>query len=328
MTSLPPRPLDDPLVFAPFFRPQVWGGRRLAELLHKPLPADVAVGESWELSAQDLHVSRVAEGPWAGVSLKQLWDERRQELMGDDPAPQFPWLIKWLDCQELLSVQVHPDDAAAQRMLGEPFGKTESWVVLHADPTAKIYAGLKAGITPEELQRRSQDGSVAECLHSFTPQAGDCLHIPAGTVHAVGGGVVIAEIQQTSDATFRLFDWNRVDAQGKSRELHLNQAMECIDFNAGPVNPVEPKRAFVAEHLVHCPYYQLERLTLDTWINVASRGIVLMFLSGTTLLTLPDREYRRLFQPGESVLIPAIIPKVRCERVGHGPATFLCVRQS
>lgn len=331
MTSLPPRPLDKPLVFAPFFRPQIWGGRRLETVLNKPLPAGVSVGESWELSAQDLHISRVAEGPWAGVSLKQLWGERRQELMGDDPAPQFPWLIKWLDCQELLSVQVHPDDATAQRMLGEPFGKTESWVVLHAEPTAKIFAGLKPGVTREELERRARDGTVAECLHEFVPQAGDCLHIPAGTVHAVGGGVVMAEVQQTSDATFRLFDWNRVDSQGKPRELHLDQALESIDFQRGPVQPVLSQQLSASdgaaiERLVQCPYFQLDRVTLSkTWQLQPNSLCVAMVLSGTVTLTTVGDEYRRQFHAGETVLIPARASQLRWTAVEAGPAVLLWV---
>lgn len=312
MTPLPNRPLDEPLVFAPYFRPQIWGGRRLETVLRKSLPPGVAVGESWEVSAQNLHVSQVAEGPWAGATLQQLWGERRQELIGNDPAPQFPWLIKWLDCEELLSVQVHPDDATAQRMLGEPFGKTESWVVLHAEPAAKIYAGLNSNVTRDELSRRSRDGTVAECLHEFIPKPGDCLHIPAGTVHAVGGGVVMAEVQQTSDATFRLFDWNRVDAQGNTRTLHLDQALESIDFQRGPVHPVTPTPrnspaiGVTIERLTECPYFQIDRATLSARWNVPPQGLcAAIMLSGSAWLAADATNYRRLFQAGDTVLIPA-----------------------
>ncbi len=303
--------LDEPLVFTPFFRPQVWGGRRLETLLGKELPAGAAVGESWELSTQALHVSRIADGKWAGQSLAELWAERRNELIGDDPTAAFPWLIKFLDCHELLSVQVHPDDATAQRLLGEPYGKTESWVVLHAEPTAVIYAGLKPGVTREELERRSRDGTVAECLHRFTPRTGDCLHLPAGTVHAVGDGVVMAEVQQTSDATFRLFDWNRVDAQGKSRELHLAQAMESIDFSRGPLRSVTPQRiGDQRELLVECPYYQLERITLNQpWESSGGSLCVAMVLSGTARVTAA--KYQRDVRAGETVLIPAAVESVR-----------------
>lgn len=331
MTPLPNHPLKEPLVFAPFYRPQIWGGRRLESVLQKKLPTGTAVGESWELSAQDLHVSRVSEGPWTGVSLQQLWDERRSELMGDDPAPQFPWLIKWLDCQELLSVQVHPDDATAQRMLGEPFGKTESWVVLHAEPSARIFAGLKPGVTRDELARRSRDGTVAECLHEFVPKPGDCLHIPAGTVHAVGGGVVMAEVQQTSDATFRLFDWNRVDAQGKARELHLDRALESIDFQRGPVLPVVPKRSspadgVVRERLVECPYFKLDRVTLSKPWSLHPQGLcVAIVLSGSATLTTRRETCRRELRAGETVLIPAGVTQLSWTPSDGRPATLLWV---
>jgi mannose-6-phosphate isomerase len=329
----PRSPVNEPLVFAPFFRPQVWGGRRLAELLQKPLPAGT-FGESWELSAQSLHVSTVREGPWSGATLRELWNERRGDLLGDDPSPppEFPWLIKWLDCDDWLSVQVHPDDASAQRILGEPFGKTESWVVLHAEPTARIFAGLKSGVTADELRQRSRDGAVAECLHAIIPKAGDCVHLPAGTVHAVGGGVLIAEVQQTSDATFRLFDWNRVDAQGKSRELHLEQALECIDFQRGPVNPAAPVRGESSEErigrelLVACPYYRLYRLMLSAaWKTSVSGVAAAMVLSGGAYLSTKDRKYRRRFSRGETVLIPAAVEQIFWEPDGPSPTVLLWI---
>jgi mannose-6-phosphate isomerase len=278
-------------------------------------------------------VSRVADGPWAGVSLKQLWDEHRRELIGADSAAptDFPWLIKWLDCRELLSVQVHPDDAAAKRLLGEPFGKTESWVVVHAEPEAQIFAGLKPGVTPEELKRRSLDGTVAESLHRFIPQAGDCIHLPAGTVHAVGG-VVMAEVQQSSDATFRLFDWNRVDSQGKPRELHLDRALACIDFQRGPVDPVTPQRLGSDEHgvrqecLVRCSYYDLERIRLSAPWAVPSRGLhVAMVLEGSALLTVPTGRYRRHCIAGDTVMIPAAVHDVRWEPPKEHAPTLLWI---
>jgi mannose-6-phosphate isomerase len=266
----------------------------------------------------------------------QQRDQQHGELMGTkNKSPQFPWLIKCLDCHELLSVQVHPDDAAAQRLLGEPFGKTESWIVLHSEPTARIYAGLQPGVDRNELIRRAQDGTVAECLHSFTPQAGDFLHIPAGTVHAVGGGVVIAEVQQSSDATFRLFDWNRVDAQGKSRELHLDRALECIDFQRGPLEPkrstrgIDPGQEGVSqETLVRSSHYELTRISLGEPCDLASDGItVYLVLAGTGLLTLPDGEYRRLFPAGELVLVPATVSDISWEPVGSQPVQLLTVQQ-
>jgi mannose-6-phosphate isomerase len=320
-----PPGVDEPLVFDSFFRPQIWGGRRLAELLHKPLRAGAAIGEAWDLSAHPLHVSRVCEGPWAGTSLEELWRDHRRAVFGDGPSPpQFPWLIKWLDCHDWLSVQVHPNDAVAGQLLGESGGKTETWIVVHAEPTARIFAGLKPGVTRDDIVRSSLEGTVAECLHSFTPRPGDCVHIPAGTVHAMGGGLVLAEIQQTSDATFRLFDWNRVDAQGKSRDLHLDQALEAIDFQRGPVEPV-PESSAAVQSLVECPYFRLERRSIaePTDFRVDGMAAVLV-LDGEVELALPGRSYRRQCVCGETVLLPTAIAALRGTPL-RGPAKLLFV---
>src|SRR5262245_60127583 len=215
----------EPLVFEPFLRSMVWGGRRLSEWFGKRLPQG-PVGESWEISAHPQHVSRVAEGPFLGQSLDDLCRCNSREIFGASaPADgRFPLLIKLLDCRDWLSVQVHPTDDIAARLLAGERGKTEAWVVLGADPDARIYAGLVPGTTRADLEARLGHGSVADCLHSFTPRVGDCLFLPAGTVHAVGGGIVLAEVQQCSDATFRLFDWNRVGLDGKPRPLHVHEA--------------------------------------------------------------------------------------------------------
>lgn len=313
------RALDEPLVFDPYFRPQIWGGRRFAEFFGMSLPVGLTIGEAWEISVHPLHESQVSEGIWKGTSLRQLWEELRRELLGEATAApdQFPWLIKWLDCHELLSVQVHPDDSAAQRLLGESFGKTESWVVLHAEPSARIYAGLLPGVTRGELAERSRDGTVAECLHAFVPKPGDCVHIPAGTVHAIGGGVLLAEIQQTSDATFRLFDWNRVDAHGKSRQLHIEQALEVIDFDRGPVSPLVPRRQNIGpgvdrDELVDCSYYRLDRLTIrEPWVTAADGFSVWIVFSGAPRLSVPGAGYQRTCRHGDVVLVPAAVGAVR-----------------
>ncbi len=207
----------DPLVFESYLRPQVWGGRRLAELGKALAPG--AYGEAWEISAHKHHPSRVLEGPLRGMTLAELWDSRARELYGSHraPPPRFPLLVKFLDCRELLSVQVHPSDELVRELAADEAGKTETWVILDTEPGARIYAGLKPGVTRQDVLRHLDSASVADCLHSFVPKAGDCLFLPAGTVHAVGGGVLMAEVQQSSDATFRLFDWNRPGPDGRLR---------------------------------------------------------------------------------------------------------------
>lgn len=231
--------LNRPLRFEPFLRPMVWGGRRLARDLGKMPAADGLYGESWEVSDHPTHASRLVEGPAdvLGKTLPELRASLAAELIGRR-APAFPWLIKFLDAADRLSVQVHPDDAKARVLCPGEGGKSEAWFILHAEPTARVWAGLRPGVGPERFRVALKSGEVVSCLHSLTPRAGQCLFLPAGVVHAVGGGVLLAEVQQTSDATFRLFDWNRKDAQRKPRTLHIEQGLAAIDWQRGPVAPV------------------------------------------------------------------------------------------
>src|SRR5205823_3396050 len=184
-----------------------------------------------------LHRSRISTGPHRGRTLRDLMEQQRVALLGPSAAvhEQFPWLIKFLDACDWLSVQVHPDERTVRRLWPGEGSKTEAWFVLDAQLGSRIYAGLLPGTDEQCLRAAAGEGTVAECLHSFTPRPGDCVFLPAGTVHAVGGGVLLAEVQQTSDATFRLFDWNRRDAQGKSRPLHLDEALASTHWHRGPV---------------------------------------------------------------------------------------------
>jgi len=313
----------DPLVFEPYLRPVVWGGRKLADVLGKSLPTDAAYGESWELSPHPQHVSRVAEGLLAGRSLNELCRDHAPEIFGtprvagagpkgSPGASAFPLLIKFLDCRELLSIQVHPDDRLAREVAGEEFGKTEAWIVLQAEPGSKIYAGFLPGVTREDVARHISAGTLEVTMHDFTPQAGDCLFLPAGTVHAVGGGVLMAEVQQASDATFRLYDWNRPGTDGKPRALHIPQALAAIDWNAGPAMPVvtaliESQHPGVRiEPLVECAEFEMQRITLNATFDVSDRvcAEVWMVLDGIAELRTATG-YSRSFQIGATVLIPA-----------------------
>lgn len=330
----------DPLVFEPYLRPQVWGGRRLATRLGKSLPDSGTYGESWELSAHPHHVSRVTGGPLDGVPLDELWRTRRTDLTGGEPRgaksgdstahDAFPLLFKYLDCDQLLSVQVHPTDQLARELGVDQYGKTEAWVVIEAEPNARVYAGLKEGVTRAELERRLEQGTVADCLHSFVPRPGDCVFLPAGTVHAVGGGVLMAEVQQSSDATFRLFDWNRPGPDGKPRTLHIDQALRAIDWTRGPVNPVvnnplgDPS-SHDGERLVSSEYFELTRFTLTSVLEDRGPGpmTVVMLLAGSAVLEDPTSGFSQEFQAGQSVLIPATAGARRFARTSPGPATLL-----
>lgn len=306
----------EPLVFAPYLRPQVWGGRNLERLFHKRLPDEKTYGESWEISGHAHHISQVAEGPLQGALLTDLCREHAQEIYGFSPSvDRFPLLIKLLDCHETLSIQVHPNNEMAEKLIGNELGKTEAWIILHAEPEGTIYAGLKPGVTKEVLQQHLEAGTTNECLHAFHPQPGDCVFIPAGTVHAVGQGVVMAEVQQSSDATFRLFDWNRVGLDGKPRQLHQEESLASIDWQAGPVHPARPTIVDRAEddirveRLADCPYFRLERFQTSGELPnpYAGRFSIWMVLDGSADLTSRDN-YQRSFQQGETVLIPASSP--------------------
>lgn len=303
----------EPLAFWPIVRRLIWGGRRLGTVLGKPIDEGDDYAESWELADHDDDVSIVRDGPLAGTTLRELVFHRRAELFGPNctQARQFPLLVKFLDAHENLSVQVHPDDALGKELVGDN-GKTEAWVVLAADPGSSIYSGLKPGVTREMFEQGIKTGDVERFLHRIEPKPGDCIMVHAGTVHAIGAGVLLAEIQQMSDATFRVFDWNRVDATGRPRELHIEQAMRCIDFDRGPVDPVVPRPlvmedGVVREPLTSCEYFELERWTLEapTEIGGRDRFTILMVLHGE--IRVRSSRGDRPFRKGETVLLPASI---------------------
>jgi mannose-6-phosphate isomerase len=259
-----------PLVFRPIFQERIWGGRRLAELYGKPLPPDVPIGESWEISDRPGAVSVIVNGALAGQDLHWLVENHAAELLGAAPAShgRFPLLVKILDAREALSLQVHPPAAKAAELSGEP--KTEVWYVAEAAPGAQLYAGLRRGVTRAEFERKLRAGTVAECFHRLAVKAGDALFLPSGRVHALGAGLVVFEIQQSSETTYRVFDWQRTGRDGRGRELHLAEALASIDFDdfeprlvggefagAGPVRV----RPLVSHPLFNAEAWQLEAET-------------------------------------------------------------------
>ncbi len=252
-----------PLRFRPIFRRYLWGGRRLDSSLGKPIDAGNDWAESWEICDHGPDQSLVQFGPLAGTSLGELVRQCGAELLGrHHPQPRFPLLLKFLDAAQTLSVQVHPDDAQAARLDPPDLGKTEAWVVLEAEPGSMIYAGLTSGVDRDTLAAAIRQGRCQECLNVFRPSAGDCVFLPAGTVHALGTGLLIAEIQQSSDVTYRLFDWNRLGPDGKPRALHVEQGLAVVDFGRGPVVSVRPHPTERPEvsRLVEC-----QRFVLDRW---------------------------------------------------------------
>ncbi|MCG8583513.1 MAG: class I mannose-6-phosphate isomerase, partial [Pirellulales bacterium] len=265
-----------PLTFKPIFRHYLWGGTRLESVLGKNTGGE-ATAESWEIVDHGKDQSVVANGELAGRTLGSLVRDHASELLGEghSDATQFPLLLKYLDCNKDLSVQVHPNDAQGALLDPPDLGKTEAWVVMAAEPGAKVYAGLKRGFDRAAFERELNRGTCELCLHSFEPAAGDCIFIPAGTVHALGAGLLVAEIQQASDTTFRLFDWNRVGADGRPRELHIAEGLDVIDFERGPVDPQipQPTDQKNVERLVDCDKFVLERWTLSEPQSIGGDGI-------------------------------------------------------
>jgi mannose-6-phosphate isomerase len=255
-----------PLRFEPIYQYRLWGGRRLAELLSAPLPGDGPIGEAWILSDRDDHQSLVANGPLKGRTLREVMEQFGEQLMGN-PSPssrRFPLLLKFLDAREMLSVQVHPSDAHPDLIPPGETSKTEAWVVIEAGKQSHIYAGLKPGTTAGELRQALSDKTIQDHLVCIIPKPGDAVFIPAGTVHTLGD-VVVFEVQQNSDVTFRLYDWDHVDAKtGQPRPLQVDQALACIDFEGnggGLVAPrVETKTPVERERLFDCEAFQVWRL--------------------------------------------------------------------
>jgi mannose-6-phosphate isomerase len=255
-----------PLRFAPIFKPALWGGRRLHALFGAP-PSPDPIGEAWVLSDCADQPSVVRDGPLAGTTLRELMERMPERLLGRAEAPhgRFPLLIKFLNACQPLSVQVHPTDEHAVRLEGPTaVGKTEAWVILEADPTACVYAGLPPAVTADALRRAILRGAVGDLLFAHAPQPGDCYFLPAGTVHSLGGGVVLFEVQQTSDLTYRLYDWGRTDPKtGRPRALHLEKGLSCVNYGLGQCRPARPTTEVRGRPtrtvLAECDYFTLGR---------------------------------------------------------------------
>jgi mannose-6-phosphate isomerase len=269
-----------PLRFEPIYQCRLWGGRRLANLLTTPLPGDGPIGEAWILSDRDDHASRVADGRLKGQTITQLLEQSREQLLGKlaQRFRRFPLLLKFLDALEMLSAQVHPADSQSGMLPAGETGKTEAWVVLEAGTESRVYAGLKPGTTADGLRQALTRGPMADDLACFTPKPGDSVFLPAGTVRALGGDVVVFEVQENSDVTFRLCDWDHVDSKtGHLRALQVDQALACIDFvdgAAGLVTPVvEATTTLRRERLFHCKQFRLWRLRGQSPFTVGAPGV-------------------------------------------------------
>jgi mannose-6-phosphate isomerase len=290
---------SQPLVFEPLFLERMWGGRRLESHFGKKLPTGTPIGESWEVVDRAEAQSIVRDGPWRGHPLHDLWINHRREVFGEiTEAPRFPLLIKLLDAQEKLSVQVHPPPRAATELGGE--AKTEFWYVAHADPAAEVYVGLKERSSRAELEEALATGTLAEHVQRLPVHTGDAMFLPSGRVHAVGAGSVLVEVQQNSDTTYRLFDWNRLGTDGAPRKLHIEESLRSIDFEDCAPELIRPTGESLLQHFL----FAVEKWELRAPREVAPRGTFAI----VSCLTGAIRCAGVSLQRGEFFLVPASLP--------------------
>jgi len=318
-----------PLTFQPIFKDRVWGGRELERLYAKKIPAGKPIGESWEISDRPGDASVIANGPLAGKNLRWLMENHAAEVLGGaKPAAdgRFPLLCKILDAREKLSLQVHPPASKAAELKGEP--KTEMWFIADAAPDACLYVGLKRGMTRAEFEKKISNGSVADCFHRVSVRAGEAMFLPSGRVHAIGDGLVIFEIQQNSDTTYRVFDWNRVGLDGKPRELHVAQSLASIDFNDFEPKVVETK--FVTEGkiqkrlLVANPLFNVETWKLNSDAGGLLKPNKLQIIAMTAgAIEIKGRATTVKLSAGQFSLIPASLE--RTELLATSEAALLRV---
>jgi mannose-6-phosphate isomerase len=311
-----------PLQFEPILKDRIWGGEKLKTVLNKPITSKIT-GESWELSTVEGDVSVVAKGSLKGKTLTDIIEESPSEILGTRVykrfGKQFPLLFKYLDAREDLSIQVHPNDKLAKERHNS-FGKTEMWYIMQADADARIIVGFKENSSKEKYLENLNNNSLISILDDVKVKQGDVFFLETGTVHAIGAGLVVAEIQQTSDITYRLYDFDRVDAQGNKRELHVDLALDAINYNKVDTYKEYQKKTNESNVVVDCPYFTTNFVPLDGQVEVNKNGetfTVYMCIEGAF-----DIEYngdRLTYRKGDTVLIPATMK----EFILNGKASIL-----
>jgi len=307
-----------PLTFTPLLKERIWGGRKLERLFQKPLPETIPIGESWEISDRPGDVSVIDAGPLRGKDLRWLMQHHGETLLGWKPRPEepFPLLVKILDAQDKLSLQVHPPSGKAAALGGEP--KTEMWYIAQAEPGAQLFVGLKQGVTRQQFQEKIGNGTVADCFHRLNVCAGDAMFLPSGRVHAIGAGLVIFEIQQNSDTTYRVFDWNRVGPDGKPRALHVAESLASIDFTDFEPGLVSSHSATVGSVsmrlLVDDPLFRVQSVDFERGAILPlgrGRAKVVGVVKGTVRVESGVEPV--VLNPGQFCLIPGSLSDARIE---------------
>ncbi len=302
--------LQQPIRFQPIYKEKPWGGDKLKTVLGKKIPSN-KTGESWEISAVPKNISRVSSGYFKGLDLQDLLQQFQEKITGKKVWRQFgsnfPLLIKFIDAADDLSIQVHPDDQMAKSQHNS-YGKNELWYIIQADPGVVLYIGFKPDIDKEKYLQKLQEGKLEEILNKVEAKSGDIFYIPAGTVHAIGKGVLLAEVQQTSDLTYRIYDWNRTGLNGKPRSLHTERALQAIDFAAKP----QKKKA----GMVKTPYFEFEKMRVEKNVNIDLTNldsfVILMGVKGKYKIN------GQLLKKGETILIPAVSKNMTIETIESG----------
>lgn len=311
-----------PMVFEPILKERIWGGTKLKDLFNKPLTSDIT-GESWELSTVPGDISLVAEGEYKGKPLSELISQFPEEILGSEVhkkfGTEFPLLFKFIDAKEDLSIQVHPNDELAKKRHNS-FGKTEMWYVMQADEGARIVVGFKEKSSREDYLKNLESKTLLSILKEVPVKKGDVFFLETGTIHAIGAGIVIAEIQQTSDITYRVYDWDRVDAKGKSRELHIDQALDAINYDTIATERTYAKEKNRSNPAVVCPYFTTNYLPLEGKIEINKSDksfTVYMCMEGDFKIKYNSSLWN--YKKGDTVLIPAVMQ----DYILEGNATLL-----
>lgn len=310
-----------PLKFNPILKERLWGGTKLKEVLHKPIQSDIT-GESWELSAVSGDVSIISNGNLAGTSLQTLINESSELLLGKSVVErfgkEFPILIKFIDAKQDLSIQLHPNDDLAKKRHNS-FGKTEMWYVMDADAGAELIVGFNKNVTKEEYSKSLEDDSLLDLLNYEPVQEGDTFFINTGKIHAIGAGVLLAEIQQTSDVTYRVFDFNRRDKSGNLRELHTEQALDAIDYEKkDDFKVVYDTTSDASNTMVHSPYFKTNflNLTKDFEQNTVTRDCFTIYMCVAGAAVIETNAGMAKICKGETVLVPAMANHIRVKTRG------------
>ncbi len=298
--------LQKPIRFQPLYKERPWGGKKLKTLLNKDIPSS-KTGESWEISNVENNISQVKEGYFKNRNLRELVKEFKDRLIGKKVYEKFglhfPLLIKYIDAADDLSIQVHPGDQMAEKY-HKSFGKNELWYIIQADPGAVLYIGFKPGTDKEKYLQKLEEGKLEEILNKIEVQPGDIFYIPAGTVHAIGKGVLLGEIQQTSDITYRIYDWNRPGLDGNPRELHTSKALEAINFSAQPEQQKGKK--------IKTPYFTIDRMNISDSANIDISGIdsfIILMNTGEGVFKIDGMDFNK----GDTLFLPAIKQKYKVD---------------